>query len=405
MGVSEVNGTMPFKTPSGLLFLVILAFLLICSCAYAASGDLSSMGSGSVPAQLNEINQDRKWPLLSFTDQYGLSLAADAYILYQQINEDTANNDSAGGVARLFGSWSPGNSKSSLAGKLIFKVEYRQTIATEIPPKDLLSEAGVASVSGPTFGDQGALLTNLYWAQHISKNRSAFVAGIVDVTDYLDVYGLYNPWTEFNNLAFQTNPTIPAPSQGLGAAILLMSTSKYYAIAGLSDANGNPQKPGDAFSSFSDGEYFKYIEFGRIGSWESRYNDNYHISFWQIDEQDDLGIDNDTGVTLSWNKQYDKWLPFLRGGYADNGVGVLKETISAGLGYAVNERGEYLGVGLNWGQAADSDIDQYTLETYFKWKPFSNLLIVPGFQYIKNPAYNEPEDDIWLVGIKMRVAI
>jgi porin len=269
----------------------------------------------------------------------------------------------------------------------------------------LLTDVGVAGESGPTFGDQGALLTNLYWTQYISKNRSAFIAGIVDVTDYLDVYGLYNPWTDFNNLVFHTNPTIPAPAQGLGAAILLMSTPKYYAIAGFADVNGNPQKPDDAFSRFSDGEYFKHIEFGRIGSWGSRYNDNYHISLWQLDEQEDLGVDNDTSVTLAWSKQYDKWLPFLRGGYADKDVGVLKETVSAGFAYALNESGKYLGVGLNWGQAADSDIDQYTLETYLKWKPFINLLIVPGFQYIKNPGYNESKDDIWLVGIKMRVAI
>jgi hypothetical protein len=73
------------------------------------------MGSGSVPTQLDEMSQDRKWPSLSFTDQYGLSLAADAYILYQQINKDAA-----GGVARLFGSWSPETFASSYAGKLIF---------------------------------------------------------------------------------------------------------------------------------------------------------------------------------------------------------------------------------------------------------------------------------------------
>ena len=50
--------------------------------------------------------------------------------------------------------------------------------------------------------------------QHLLDNRLAFVGGIVDVTDYLDVYGLVNPWTDFNNYAFTTNPTIPAPDQG-----------------------------------------------------------------------------------------------------------------------------------------------------------------------------------------------
>ena len=45
------------------------------------------------------------------------------------------------------------------------------------------------------------------------------MAGIVDVTDYVDTYGLVNHWTNFSNLAFSTDPTIPVPHQGLGAAV------------------------------------------------------------------------------------------------------------------------------------------------------------------------------------------
>ncbi len=39
-----------------------------------------------------------------------------------------------------------------------------------------------------------------------------------DVTDFVDVYGLVSPYTSFQNLAFNTNPTINAPNQGLGLA-------------------------------------------------------------------------------------------------------------------------------------------------------------------------------------------
>jgi porin len=59
-----------------------------------------------------------------------------------------------------------------------------------------------------------APLPFLQWA---NQGRISIVAGMVDVTDYIDVYGMTNPWTQFQNLVFLTNPTIPAPNQGQGA--------------------------------------------------------------------------------------------------------------------------------------------------------------------------------------------
>ena len=83
---------------------------------------------------------------------------------------------------------------------------------------------GHGGLTAVTFSDAGGLLTNLYWTQAFAANRFAFSAGIVDVTDYLYVYDLVNIWTDFNNYAFTTSPTIPAPNQGLGAAARWMFT-------------------------------------------------------------------------------------------------------------------------------------------------------------------------------------
>jgi porin len=83
----------------------------------------------------------------------------------------------------------------------------------------------------------------------------------VDVTDYLDVYGLVNLWNNFNNYSFTTGPTIPAPDQGLGAAVRVMPTENVYFIGGIADANGNPTEPEDFFDSlFGDDEYLTHAE-------------------------------------------------------------------------------------------------------------------------------------------------
>jgi porin len=388
-------------------FAIALLLVAIPSRAQTTEGDVAALGPSSVPTQLGEIKTEREkaapaWPSPPSLDQYGLSLAGDMYALYQQVSASPGDDSAAGGVARLFGAWTPVNRGSPDAGKVIFKVEYRGRLATDGSPQALLPSAGVAGVSGPTFSDKGGLLTNLYWSQAIANNRFAFIAGVIDVSDYLDVFGLINVWTEYNNLAFSTNPTIPVPDQGLGAAVRWMFNPNYYFVASLADANANPHKPGDFFSSFGDGEYFKHIEFGRSGSWGNRYSDNIHVTVWQVDKREQAGVDSDKGVALSWNQAFDKWLPFLRGGVADKGVALVKKTLSTGVGYALSERGDYVGVGANWSRAAGSDIDQYTVEAYYKWLVAKHLLIVPDVQYIIDPAHNPSKDSLWLVGVKAR---
>lgn len=378
-----------------------------------APGGADGLGPNSVQTQVGEIEATRKkvepyWPSIPSFDQYGLSLAADYNMLYQQVSSSPGDDSAASGVARFYGTWAPVNPNSANAGKLIFKVEHRHRLGADLAPQALFPTAGVAGLSAVPWSDRKALLTNLYWAQRFANNRFGFVAGVVDSTDYTDVYGLVNPWTDFNNLAFSNNPTIPFPSQGLGAAVHWLFTSNYYVLGGIADANGDPHKPGDFFHSFFDtAEYFKHIEFGQIGSWERRFSDNTHITYWQVDRRKTAGVDDGWGIALSWSHQFGKWLPFFRAGYADGGGPPVDRSISAGTGYALNERGDYLGFGASWGRAPAPSTggdtqNQYTLETYYRLQFLKHLQITPGVQYIGNPAYNQAKDSLWLFSLRVR---
>jgi carbohydrate-selective porin OprB len=77
------------------------------------------------------------------------------------------------------------------------------------PPAGQIGYAGLTAVP---FSDAGTNLTNLYWHQSFPENRLAYIVGIVDVTDYVGVYGLVNPWTDFINLAFSTGAARTAPA-------------------------------------------------------------------------------------------------------------------------------------------------------------------------------------------------
>jgi porin len=185
----------------------------------------------------------------------------DYNLLYQHASESRQGQNAAGGVLRLFGTLTLLGQESGDPGSIEFKVEDRHRLGTEVAPASLAGQVGYAGLTAVPFSDAGSILTNLYWHQSFLDNRLAYIVGIVDVTDYIGVYGLVNPWTDFANLAFSTDPTTPAPDQGFGAAVRWNPAEHFYVLAGLADANGSPRDPLDSVDGFfSDGEYFKHIE-------------------------------------------------------------------------------------------------------------------------------------------------
>jgi porin len=117
-------------------------------------------------------------------------------------------------------------------------------------------------------------MTNAFWTQRIG-GRATVMAGFIDVTDYLDTYGMINPRTAWSSLSFLTNPTIAAPDPGLGIAAGTMLGDNFYILGGIADANGDPTLKRNPFDSFFDtGEYFTHAEIGFTSGQDRIYFDN-----------------------------------------------------------------------------------------------------------------------------------
>jgi len=341
----------------------------------------------------------------------GFAFGADYNALYQNASKSPGEDNAASGVLRFYGTWTLVGRDTPDHGSLVYKVENRHRLGTDIAPQQLAGEIGYAGLTGITFSDAGWLLTNLYWQQAFKQNQVSFVAGVVDATDYTDVYGLISPWTGFSNLVFSVNPTIPVPDQGLGAAVRGSFAGNYYLLAGLADANGDPGDPLEGFNTFfDDREYFKHIEFGWFSSFENRFDDNTHLTIWQADARETADVPEGWGAAFSFNKKInDRWQPFARAGYSDGGGGSqLERSLSAGVGYFPHSRSDTLGIGLNWGRPAsgtygDDLDDQYTAEVYYRLQLFQHTTITPDVQYLVNPALNPEEDNIWVFGLRARV--
>ena len=374
-------------------------------------------GPGSVDNQLQEDAQvtETVFPAIDRTfrpwfdwkekvnQDIGLNFGVDYNFLYQNLTDSLGEGDATGGIFRAFGTWTLAGRDTDKPGSLVFKVENRHRFGS-VAPQNLGFEAGYVGITGTQFSDYGWGLTNLYWQQKFNNGKLAFSIGTVDVTDYLDVYGLINPLTQFQNLSFSTNPTIAAPNQGLGASFGAMLSDNIYLVTGFADANGDATELG--FETFFDeGEFFKHIEIGWTSSQERIYLDNIHLTAWHSDSIDDANLPSSWGLAFSsaWFIN-DRWMPFLRGGYSEGESALLQGNVSAGVGRYFSNSKNLLGFGLSWGQPTDDSLEsQVTSEVFYRLQIAENWAITPDIQLLFNPALNPDEDMIAVFGIRSRL--
>jgi porin len=342
----------------------------------------------------------------------GFSFGVDYTAVYLGATESVGEDEAASGMVRLFGAWEFVGRGSSNAGALVYKVEHRHKY-TSIAPGSLGFDLGYVGLIEPPFSDADFVLGNFYWRQKLAGGRIGFFAGWVDATDYVDVYALASPWLHFMNFVFSTgSASIPVPNQGLGVAAGVFISNQVYAIAGLADSNSDPTRPWDGFDSFfSQAEYFKHVEVGWTTSQDRVYLDNIHVTFWHADEREEANVPDGWGLNFSATRYIDdKWLPFLRAGYAKDGGSLLQRSVSVGFGYQWVPYQDLAGFGFNWGQPNETTFepgldDQYSLEGFYRFQLAGQLALTPDVQLLFNPVLNPDASSTWVFGIRARLAL
>jgi len=106
----------------------------------------------------------------------------------------------------------------------------------------------------------------------------------------------------------------------------------------------------------------------------------------------------------------DTLMPFIRGGYANDGGSLLERSVSVGLGYNAVGGRDQLGVAANWGRPNEDSFgpgldDQYTFEVYYRLQITDQFALTPDIQYLVDPAQNPTEDSLWVFGLRARLAL
>ncbi|NIS89138.1 MAG: porin [Woeseiaceae bacterium] len=340
--------------------------------------------------------------------EFGLTISGDYTGVLLYANETVSDSTGAGGIARVYGTW---DLMDQGVGALVWKFEHRHAYGDTSPFDFSLGQMGYVGLQEPPFNDSDFRTQNLYWRQRLNGGRSVLIAGVLDVTDYVDAFALASPWLHFMNFAFSTgSATIGLPNDGaVGVAYGSMLNDRLYMIAGITDTNGDPGDPFEGFDNFfSDNEYFKSVEIGWTSSRERIIFDNTHITFWHKDRQDAAGVPDGWGFAFSYSRYLnDNLMPFVRGGYADDGGSLLQKSVSAGFGFQLQNYPGLLGVGLNWGEPNETTFapglsDQLALEVFYRFPLQDRIAITADTQLIKDPALNPAESTIWMFNVRAR---
>lgn len=373
------------------------------------------------PVQLDFLNPWYTWSD-DLQKEHGLALGAEYNAVYLRTGDRLpgADKDGAGGIFRIRGAWEAFGRGTDSPGTLMFLVEHTDGYSNTLPSALAIDSLGYAGISSLPYNDEGWRLNTLYWDQKFLDGRYEVVAGYLDISDYVDVYPLTSPWTDFFNYAFSIGAgALDLANDGaLGLAVGAWLAESVYVTAGLVDQNSDATDPLEGFNTFfNDREFFKHVEIGWTGaSREAWFLNNLHLTLWHADERDAMGVQAGRGAVFSFNHAIgDKWLMFARAGYADDGGALLKRSISIGGGYTPAGlvslgSGSQFGLGINWGRPNDSLFgtgldDQYAAEAYYRWQLADEIAITPSVQLLANPALDPEQDYGWVAGLRLRLAL
>ena len=388
---------------AGLAFGLLLTLL--------AYGNAPAQGEESTPSipPLGPLDTPFVLEEQRLTEKNNFSLTGDYQVVGQKASDSLGEEDDAfGGIGRLIGSWQVWQDTTHPGG-LFVRLETRDALGTDLAPEELGPVSlGYVGLTAADYSNIGLGYPELFWKQQfLTKTPVEVRVGRLAPAAYFDVTAFSDQLTSFMNLSIILSPTVPYPSGGsLGAVGYVGLTNNLYLLGTALDANGEWDGSGD----IDKGEFFTGLEFGwtkqGTGKGEPYLFDNVHVSYWHRDAIEDAGTGSGQGVSLTISGWYAErgWGGFLRAGWAEGNVSLIEKSAAVGVATHVTERNDYTGVAVSWGQAFNSDVDQVTTEAFYRFNLTKNLAITPNIQLLIDPANNPGQDEIWIAGLRVRLA-
>ncbi|MBW2725599.1 MAG: carbohydrate porin [Deltaproteobacteria bacterium] len=344
-------------------------------------------------------------------EQIGLQIGMDYTITTQHAEKPLTDNDTAGvGIARLFGKWELLGRGTKDVGSFFVKGEHRHRTADSAPgsPADAGRDLGYAGIPATLFNDTEWILNEFNWQQYFDDAETGLIIGRFDPNDYMDVSGHANPWEDFQNVAVLLNPSIALPDTSWGIGIGHWWSNQFYVVATLNDANGVISE--NEFKPFEEGpEFFKQVGIGWTPDRAKRFSHNLQVTFWHVDARDHIASKESEGIALNAGWTFDdSWMIFTKMGWSDGDSAneFYDESYTFGAIHYFKNRTDELGVAVNWGELPVKGLDdQVTTEVFYKMQLAQRLATTFSLQWLKDPAFNPERENVYLLGLRVRLTL
>lgn len=312
----------------------------------------------------------------------------------------------AGGDFDLFGVLTLQNQKKPLPSSIGFLSEVRNKYSS-IPPRLLGDNIGSLWETVNAFTVQKYSLVQLWWEQHLIKDKLGFRLGKIDLTDYFNLYTFISSNFNFLSESLTDSLTIAFPSNGFGLVVGAFLPKNFYIRATIADANGVKTNLSTTF--FSQCEYFTAVEIGYKPKNNPCREVNYNMTLWHSDARRRLHIPESKGIAFSLEQEIRKGvIPFLRFSFSDGKVRQVKQAIATGIGVIspFSRKDDECAFGFTWGKPSQKGLrNQYMVEGYYRLQLTPHFQITPDLQVIMNPTFNDKNSVVGIFGVRIRFEI
>ena len=333
--------------------------------------------------------------------EHNLRIGGHYQVNYQKA--DRAVNDpdyGFGGLFRGIATWTPGGRDNPDAGRLVTTVDYRSKFGNGVVLSALGGQIGYIGTTNAILGDSHWDWVHVYWAQPRLNGTSGFALGRMDPNDFFNTHGFSSPWSGFTNNEVVNAVSVLQPQSSWGFLVGHYFSDQIYGIAGTFDANGSAS---DQLQWFRGGaEFWTGLELGFVPSGAEPLEKKINLTLWNVDPRDDAGIGRGHGVALTASWTYDKFNPFMRVGWSEGTAPQYNESFLIGFRHFLRDDADIVGFAFGTGKSSTGLGRQDALEAFYNHGLAENLALTFDVQRIGNPLLNPIDEEIWLLGVRLR---
>ena len=249
---------------------------------------------------------------------------------------------------------------------------------------------------------RGVFLSELAWQQSFADGKTVIIAGMLDLTNYLDTNTYASSsFSQFQNSAFLNSMVLPITSGSLGMNVQWQPDDDRYFLLGVGQNNESlARSPLNHLEADHMSYLFEagYVPPNFLGLGPGAYRLQPFVAT--------VGGVSQGGVGLNMNQQLSSQLGFfgrfgvggatvanIQGASAQIATGLVLQNPLKLVSLRSQDNNDFLGVGFVWSQPSQSqrpaaNFNEYGLELVYTIQLMATMILKPDLQAIWNPVNN-----------------